>query len=100
VNLAPGQRLRSAADATEVIIVRATGADVDLRCGGAPLTALGEAAAAPLADGFRDGTAVGKRYVDDAGTLEVLVTKAGEGSLSVGPDVLAVMQARALPASV
>jgi hypothetical protein len=41
---------------------------------------------------------MGKRYVDD-GDAEVLVTKAGAGSLSVGSTPLALKEAKPLPAS-
>ena len=41
---------------------------------------------------------MGKRYVDDAGA-EVLVTKAGKGTLSVGSTPLAIKEAKPLPAS-
>jgi hypothetical protein len=41
---------------------------------------------------------MGKRYVDD-GDAEVLVTKAGAGSLSVGATPLTLKEAKPLPAS-
>ena len=37
MELKPGVRLRSATDTTEVIVVRAPGEPVDLRCGGHPM---------------------------------------------------------------
>jgi hypothetical protein len=42
---------------------------------------------------------MGKRYVDDSLPLELLVTKAGEGSLSVGDDEMTLKEAKALPSS-
>jgi hypothetical protein len=45
-----------------------------------------------------DGNAMGKRYVDQAGA-EVLVTKAGAGTLSIGATALALKEAKPLPAS-
>jgi hypothetical protein len=47
---------------------------------------------------FADGSAMGKRYVDEGGA-EVLVTKAGAGSLSVGATTLVLKEAKPLPAS-
>ncbi|MDT5067852.1 MAG: hypothetical protein QOK02_4007, partial [Mycobacterium sp.] len=47
---------------------------------------------------FADGTKMGKRYVDE-GDAEVLVTKAGAGSLSVGATALVIKEAKPLPAS-
>ena len=41
---------------------------------------------------------MGKRYVDDGGA-EVLVTKAGAGTLSVGSTPLSLKEAKPLPAS-
>jgi hypothetical protein len=49
--------------------------------------------------GFDQGTQLGKRYSDDELGIELLCTKAGEGSLSVGETVLAVKGAKPLPAS-
>ena len=53
---------------------------------------------AVLDPAFADGNAMGKRYVDDGGA-EVLVTKAGAGSLSVGATALVIKEAKPLPAS-
>jgi hypothetical protein len=44
------------------------------------------------------GNVMGKRYVDDAGG-EVLVTQAGDGTLSVGATALNLKEAKPLPAS-
>jgi hypothetical protein len=100
VSVKVGARLRSTVCGTEVIVVRSPGGDVDLRCGGHPMVA--KDMAAPAAGepkvGFDVGTAVGKRYADQDG-LEVLVTRAGKGSLSVGDDPLPVKDAKPLPAS-
>jgi hypothetical protein len=45
-----------------------------------------------------DGSVMGKRYVDET-DAEVLVTKAGAGSLSVGETALSLKEAKPLPAS-
>ena len=96
-----GARLRSTVCDTEVIVVGSPGAELDLRCGGHPMVA--RDAAAPGADepkpGFDEGTLLGKRYADREHGLEVLVTRAGAGSLSVGDDPLPVKDAKPLPAS-
>ena len=52
-----------------------------------------------IADGFGDGTLMGKRFADDDLGLEVLCTKPGAGSLSVGDVVLPVKGAKPLPSS-
>ena len=96
-----GSRLRSVADSTEVVIVKTPGGDIDLRCGGHPMTVMGagDSDPQPIADGFAEGTQVGKRYADDDAGVEVLCTKAGEGSLSLGDAALPVKGAKALPSS-
>ena len=45
------------------------------------------------------GSLLGKRYTMSQGGLEVLVTKAGEGSLGVGPERLVPKEAKPLPSS-
>ncbi len=45
------------------------------------------------------GTALGKRYVNEAGDLELLCTKPGDGSLGVGDELLTLKEAKALPSS-
>ena len=47
---------------------------------------------------FSDGNVMGKRYVDETGA-EVLVTKAGAGTLSIGDVPLSIKEAKPLPAS-
>lgn len=94
-----GTRLQSQVDVTQVIIVKATESLDDLRCGGAAMIALDAARSdAPLDPAFAGGTALGKRYVDQSGA-EVLVTKAGQGTLSIGTTPLAQKEAHPLPAS-
>ncbi len=97
--LKPGARLRSVTCTTEVVIVRSGGDD--LRCGGQPMVDIAEAGepSAQPAEGFDGGTEIGKRYTDEAAGLEVLCTKAGAGSLSLGDSLLVVKGAKPLPAS-
>ena len=101
MDLKAGTRLRSVADSTEVVIVRAPSEPVDLRCGGHPMCLLGTEApnAADIETGFEEGTQLGKRYADETTGLEVLCTKAGPASLSLGTDPLMVKGAKPLPSS-
>ncbi|MEW6476634.1 MAG: hypothetical protein AB1679_30605 [Actinomycetota bacterium] len=100
MQLKPGVRLRSTTCSTEVVVVRASEADVDLRCGGAPMVGLNDQPTGqPIAAGHADGTALGKRYVDDDGSLELLCIKAGVGSLSVGDRPMLFKEAKPLPSS-
>jgi hypothetical protein len=99
MNLTAGLRLRSQVCDTECIVVRA-GRATDLRCGGHPMIPFGETPDDSLATDPRHagGTQLGKRYVDADG-LEILVTKAGVGTLSIGSVPLEIKAAKALPAS-
>lgn len=96
-----GTRLRSVVCDAEVIVVRGPGQELDLRCGGHPMVAKDDAAgvAGEPRDGFADGALLGKRYADEALGIELLVTKPGAGTLSVGEAPLPVKEAKNLPAS-
>lgn len=95
-----GTRLQSQVCDTQVIVVRASEGLDDLRAGGAPLIPVGETAAEGLSldPTLSDGNLMGKRYVDESGA-EILVTKAGAGTLSIGTTPLTIKEAKPLPAS-
>ena len=98
-----GTRLQSQVCDTQVIVVRSADSLDDLRAGGAPMVPIGSEgpavdASLTIDDSMSDGTLMGKRYVDDAGA-EVLVTKAGKGTLSIGSTPLSLKEAKPLPAS-
>jgi hypothetical protein len=95
-----GTRLQSQVCDTQVIVVRSADSLDDLRAGGVPMVPLDaeKAAGAKLDPAFADGNVMGKRYVDENGA-EVLVTKAGSGTLSVGTTPLNLKEAKPLPAS-
>jgi len=99
--LKAGSRLYSAACTTEVIVVKAPPGEVALTIGGAaPVDAADERPEAPaVAAGHEGPTVVGKRYVDEAGTIEVLCTKAGHGAVALDGEALGVKDAKQLPSS-
>ncbi len=99
--LKPGSRLKSAVCDTEVMLIAAPGGDVDVTCGGAALVGIAEEppAGVMLASDAADGTQLGKRYINEAGDLELLVTKPGKGSLASDGTPLTVKGAKPLPAS-
>lgn len=96
-----GARLRSQVCDTEVIIVRLGDPSVELTCGGHPMLGLGEEAGATVApkDGLDGGSLLGKRYTAPDTDIEVLVTKAGTGTLGLGTEPLVVKDAKPLPSS-
>jgi len=94
-----GSRLQSQVCDTQVIVVRTADSLDDLRAGGAPMVPIGtestessENADLSLDPAMSDGNLMGKRYVDTTGA-EVLVTKAGAGTLSVGSVPLTIKEA-------
>ncbi len=99
--LKPGTRLRSAVCATEVMVVAAPKGDVEVTCGGVPILPIADEppAGAAIDPEAKGGTQLGKRYVNEAGDLEMLCTKPGEGSLAAGDAALTVKGAKPLPAS-
>lgn len=94
----PGMKLKSAACDTEVMVIKGSG-DIAIECGGAPMGEQKPATLAPINPAFAEGTKVGKRYVDAAGTVELLCVKAGKGSLAIGGTALQVKDAKPLPSS-
>jgi hypothetical protein len=96
----PGARLQSQVCETQVIVIRSSDSLSDLRAGGLPMIALDtqKTPGAQPDPNFAAGNVLGKRYVDDSGA-EVLVTKAGAGTLSVGTSPLVQKSAQPLPAS-
>jgi hypothetical protein len=100
VPLKPGARLRSVTDSTEVIVIRAPDAAMDLRCGGQPMVTPDSGGVLLDVDpDHASGTRLGKRYVDTADSVELLCTKAGPASLSVGPQPLTIRSPKPMPSS-
>jgi len=99
--LKAGTRLRSAVCTTEIMAVAVPADGADLACGGAPMLPIAEEAPAggSPAEGADAGTLLGKRYVNEAGDLEVLCTKPGAGSLAEGGTLLSIKEAKPLPSS-
>jgi hypothetical protein len=93
----PGMRLKSAVCDTEVMVIRGTAAVVE--CGGAPMVEERPAQRGNLDPAFAQGTRIGKRYVDAAGSIELLCVKQGQGSLSLSGVPLDVKDAKPLPPS-
>ena len=100
-DLKAGTRIRSAVCATEVMVIAAPGGDVAVSCGG---TIMVPSADSPAEGGsvdssYADGSLLGKRYVNEAGDLELLCVKPGDGSLAIGDEKLVLKEAKPLPSS-
>jgi hypothetical protein len=100
VKFRAGQQLVSAVDTTAVIVIRAPEHEGTLTCGGVAMAAVGETISGAEPDpSLMSGTQIGKRYVDEADTIQVLCTKAGEGTLALDGKPLVIQAAKPLPAS-
>jgi len=101
IQLKTGARYRSQVCDTEFIVVRPLPGDLDLRCGGHPVIDIKAEPdpARSVQAGADGGSELGKRYTDASGKLEVLVTRAGQGTLALHGEPLALKDAKPLPAS-
>lgn len=101
LQIASGSRLRSSVCDVEVIVIKAPAEPVDLRCGGVAMVPIDQPRAdgASAQAGFDTGTLLGKRYTDESGDLELLCTKAGPSTLSLGDRALEVKSPKPLPSS-
>jgi len=74
--LKTGARLKSCVCDGEVMVVSAPDTDIEITCG---------------------GIAIGKRYVSEAGDVELLCVKAGDGGLAVNGALLLQKDTKKLP---
>jgi hypothetical protein len=91
----PGSRLKSATCDSEVVVIRYGGGTIG--CGGAAMSEAG--GGGELDPALAGGSVMGKRYVDVAGTVELLCVKPGKGSLTLDGVALTTKDAKPLPAS-
>ncbi|WP_306320057.1 MULTISPECIES: hypothetical protein [unclassified Streptomyces] len=100
-DLRPGLQLASAVCGVRVIVIRApAGGGPELTCGGEPMIPA-ETAKPPDSGGPESeaATLIGKRYVDEAGGVELLCTASGPGALACDGAPMTLKAAKALPAS-
>lgn len=94
-----GAKLGSTVCDGQILVLRVPAVPIDLCIGGAQVV-VGTAADKLAIDAARaGGIQTGKRYTDEAETMEFLCTKAGAGSISVDGVVLGIKAAKALPSS-
>ena len=101
MDLKPGSLWASQVCATEVMVVRPPTQPVSLECGGHPMTPVGEDEDSSidftLEPAFAGGSLIGRRFADPDSELELLVTKAGDGSLAVDGISIPLKEAKPLP---
>jgi hypothetical protein len=96
-----GQTLVSVVDDTAVVVVRYSGQDITITCGGqemVPKASNPPAAPSHAADGD-GGAQLGKRYTAEGTDIELLCVKAGTAPLAVNGKPATQKGAKPLPAS-
>ena len=101
MDLKPGSRWKSAVCEAQLVVVRPPNVAGELQCGGGAVVPIDDASVPTghVDPGFADGVAIGKRYVDEAGTIELLCVKPGKGTLALDGAALVLKEAKPLPAS-
>jgi len=94
----PGVKLSSTVCKTQIMALRVPASQLEITCGGAPMQ-IGDPAELGAPSGENNGTLVGKRYTDEAETMEFLCTRGGDGSVSVNGTPLDIKAAKKLPSS-
>lgn len=95
--LKAGGRFKSAVSDVQVMVIKAPAGEFELSCGGVPMVGPTETATGEAKD---DGeTLIGKRYVNEDESLELLCTKGGAGGLALDGTPLEIKQAKQLPSS-
>lgn len=94
----PGTKLSSTVCKTQIMVLRVPAEELDISCGGAPMQ-IGDPADLGEMSGENSGTLVGKRYTDEAETMEFLCTRGGEGSLAIKGYTIDIKAAKKLPSS-
>lgn len=96
----PGSRWKSVVCQAEAVVVRPPATPGLPQCGGHDMVPLGEPAEQrPVMEGFAAGCQIGKRYRDDPDGIELLCTRAGEGTLGFAGVPLALVPTRQLPST-
>lgn len=97
--LKAGSRFKSAVSDVQVMVVKAPAGEHELRCGGADMIAPTAAADGALDAGDVGEVLIGKRYVNEDESLELLCTKGGKGTIVFNGTALDIKQAKQLPSS-
>lgn len=97
--LKAGTRLRSAVSAAEIMVTKAPGEEVELCCGGVAMREMDDAETNAESDEPEGSIQMGKRYTNAEGTIELLCTKAGAGTLTLNGEELVIRGSKPLPSS-
>jgi len=95
----PGTKLSSTVCKTQIMVLRAPAEELEISCGGGPMQVGDPEELNAIDDTQSGGTLVGKRYTDEAETMEFLCTRGGDGSVSVAGYTIDVKAAKKLPSS-
>ncbi len=97
--LKTGGRFKSAVCTAEIMVVSAPSGDVNLTCGGVVMveSASGAVTGGEIHPDHSVGVAIGKRYINEEQTLEVLCVKNGDGGLAVAGQLLLQKDTKKLP---
>ena len=97
----PGTRLKSVVCSGEAMVVKAPEGDLVLTCGGVPMSTEPEVTvdASQANEEHMYDCLIGKRYVNEEETIELLCVKAGEGSFGVDGNMLMGKETKKLPSS-
>jgi hypothetical protein len=98
MELKAGLRLKSAVCDAELMIIKAADGD-NLTCGGELMSDEAPAEKAAANSDQMNGCVIGKRYVNEAETVEVLCIKTGDGSLYYNDTELMTKDTKKLPSS-
>lgn len=98
MELKPGLRLKSAVCEAEVMVIRAATGN-ELTCGGEALVEQALEQKVGANEAHMHGCVIGKRYVNEAQSIELLCIKSGEGSLYYNGDELMTKDTKKLPSS-
>jgi hypothetical protein len=101
IALKAGGRFKSAVSEVQVMVIKAPPGEHRVQCGGVDMLGANAPAPEPAAIDSADSgeTLIGKRYVNADESLELLCTKGGKGSLTLGGAALEIKQAKQLPSS-
>lgn len=100
MELKTGARLKSSVCDAEIMIIAAPAEGTQLTCGGAPMVdATSDAEKGSIDPDHSLGVQIGKRYVDEDSTIELLCIKPGDGSLALNGASLLLKDTKKLPKS-